>query len=245
MNRLLDLARPEQADEVRQFLSELPEIRSRRLAFNRGTTFADAFAVATPCWPWTAVWSRRSLQPSTRQKRIVSTTSVKNSRRPSALSALSTDSNRAEKAVNRASRLELGSTRRRRYTQAAGQSRTHRARLEREPANVNARIPSGAIYYGTATAAPSQSRSCRDDGRLPGGSRRIRALARRTSFRCGSRRIVGRRTALVRQHSLATMPHALLYCTSSEPVVSGRSYFSHSWNTRTPISASRWLGRSG
>ena len=106
--------------------------------------------------------------------------------------------------------------------------------------------PSGAIYYGTATAAPSQSRSCRDDGRLPGGSRRIRALARRTSFRCGSRRIVGR----IGQHlfgndSLATMPHALLYCTSSEPVVSGRSYFSHSWNTRTPISASRWLGRSG
>jgi DNA-binding IclR family transcriptional regulator len=48
MNRLLDLARPEQADEVRQFLSELPEIRSRRLAFKRGTTFADAFAVATP-----------------------------------------------------------------------------------------------------------------------------------------------------------------------------------------------------
>jgi DNA-binding IclR family transcriptional regulator len=48
MNRLLDLASPEQAGEVRQFLAELPEIRSRRLAFNRGATVADAFAVATP-----------------------------------------------------------------------------------------------------------------------------------------------------------------------------------------------------
>ena len=48
MYRLLDLAGPEQADEVRQFLAELPEIRSRRLAFNRGATFADAFTVATP-----------------------------------------------------------------------------------------------------------------------------------------------------------------------------------------------------
>jgi IclR family transcriptional regulator, acetate operon repressor len=48
MHRLLDLAGPEQAAEVRQFLSELPEIRSRHLAFNRGATFADAFVVATP-----------------------------------------------------------------------------------------------------------------------------------------------------------------------------------------------------
>jgi IclR family acetate operon transcriptional repressor len=48
MYRLLDLARPEQADDVRQFLAELPEIRSRRLAFNRGATLADAFVVATP-----------------------------------------------------------------------------------------------------------------------------------------------------------------------------------------------------
>jgi DNA-binding IclR family transcriptional regulator len=48
MNRLLDLASPEQADEVRQFLTELPEIRSRGLAFNRGVTLGDAFAVATP-----------------------------------------------------------------------------------------------------------------------------------------------------------------------------------------------------
>lgn len=47
MNRLLDLARPEQAGEVRQFLEELPQIRSCRLAFNRGATFADAFVVAT------------------------------------------------------------------------------------------------------------------------------------------------------------------------------------------------------
>ena len=48
MYRLLDLASPEQAGEIRQFLAELPEIRSRRLAFNRGVTFADAFVVATP-----------------------------------------------------------------------------------------------------------------------------------------------------------------------------------------------------
>jgi DNA-binding IclR family transcriptional regulator len=48
MYRLLDLARPEQADDVRQFLAELPEIRSRRLAFNRGATLPGAVAVATP-----------------------------------------------------------------------------------------------------------------------------------------------------------------------------------------------------
>jgi DNA-binding IclR family transcriptional regulator len=48
MYRLLDLAAPEQAGEVQQFLTELPEIRSRRLAFNRGVTLADAFAVAAP-----------------------------------------------------------------------------------------------------------------------------------------------------------------------------------------------------
>ena len=48
MYRLLDLAGPEQAGDVRQFLAELPDIRATRLAFNRGATFADAFVVATP-----------------------------------------------------------------------------------------------------------------------------------------------------------------------------------------------------
>jgi len=48
MHRLLDLAGPEQAAQVRQFLTELPEIRSRRLAFNRGATIPDAHVVATP-----------------------------------------------------------------------------------------------------------------------------------------------------------------------------------------------------
>jgi IclR family transcriptional regulator, acetate operon repressor len=48
MYRLLDLAAPEQAGEVQQFLAELPDIRSRRMAFNRGGTLADAHAVATP-----------------------------------------------------------------------------------------------------------------------------------------------------------------------------------------------------
>src|SRR4029453_14259101 len=48
MYRLLDLAGPEQAGEGRQFLAELPEIRSRKLAFNRAITLADAYAVATP-----------------------------------------------------------------------------------------------------------------------------------------------------------------------------------------------------
>ena len=48
MNRLLDMASPDQAGQVRQFLAELPEIRSRKLAFNRGVTFPDAFTVATP-----------------------------------------------------------------------------------------------------------------------------------------------------------------------------------------------------
>jgi DNA-binding IclR family transcriptional regulator len=48
MYRLLDLAGPDQAEAVRQFLAELPEIRSRGLAFNRGATVASAFVVATP-----------------------------------------------------------------------------------------------------------------------------------------------------------------------------------------------------
>ena len=48
MYRLLDLAGPERADDVRRFLAELPEIRATGLAFNRGTTLADAFVVATP-----------------------------------------------------------------------------------------------------------------------------------------------------------------------------------------------------
>jgi len=48
MHRLLDLAGHEHADDVRQFLAELSEIRSRRLAFNRGVTIAGAFVVATP-----------------------------------------------------------------------------------------------------------------------------------------------------------------------------------------------------
>ena len=47
MARLLRLASPDQAGEVRQFLAELPDIRARRLAFNRGATLADAFVVAT------------------------------------------------------------------------------------------------------------------------------------------------------------------------------------------------------
>ena len=48
MYRLLDFARPEQAGEVQQFLTELPDIRARWLAFNRGVTLRDAFVVATP-----------------------------------------------------------------------------------------------------------------------------------------------------------------------------------------------------
>jgi DNA-binding IclR family transcriptional regulator len=48
MYRLLDLAGPDHADAVRQFLTELPDIRSRGLAFNRGTTLPGAFVVATP-----------------------------------------------------------------------------------------------------------------------------------------------------------------------------------------------------
>lgn len=48
MYRLLDLAGSEQADKVREFLAELPEIRATGMAFNRGVTFADAFVVATP-----------------------------------------------------------------------------------------------------------------------------------------------------------------------------------------------------
>jgi Protein of unknown function (DUF5131)/Bacterial transcriptional regulator len=48
MYRLLDLAAPEHAGAVGQFLADLPEIRSRGLAFNRGTTIPGAFVVATP-----------------------------------------------------------------------------------------------------------------------------------------------------------------------------------------------------
>jgi IclR family acetate operon transcriptional repressor len=48
MHRLLNDAGPEHAGDVPQFLTELPEIRSRQLAFNRGVTIADAYVVATP-----------------------------------------------------------------------------------------------------------------------------------------------------------------------------------------------------
>ncbi len=48
MYRLLDLAGPDHAEAVRQFLTELPEIRSRQLAFNRGATVSGAYVVATP-----------------------------------------------------------------------------------------------------------------------------------------------------------------------------------------------------
>jgi DNA-binding IclR family transcriptional regulator len=48
MYRLLDLAGPEHADAVRQFLAELPDIRTRNLAFNRGATIPGALVVATP-----------------------------------------------------------------------------------------------------------------------------------------------------------------------------------------------------
>ena len=33
---------------LHRWLTEVPEIRSRRLAFNRGATFEDAFVAATP-----------------------------------------------------------------------------------------------------------------------------------------------------------------------------------------------------
>jgi DNA-binding IclR family transcriptional regulator len=48
MYRLLDMAAPEQAGDVRQFLAELADIRATGLAFNRGETLAEAFIVATP-----------------------------------------------------------------------------------------------------------------------------------------------------------------------------------------------------
>ena len=87
MYRLLDLAGPEQAGEVRQFLAELSEIRSRRLAFNRGGTLADVFAVATALLAPDGELIAAMMRPSPIQKRIVSTRSAKRSRRPSPLSA--------------------------------------------------------------------------------------------------------------------------------------------------------------
>ena len=48
MYRLLDLAGPEHTAAVTQFLAELPDIRTRHLAFNRGTTIPGALVVATP-----------------------------------------------------------------------------------------------------------------------------------------------------------------------------------------------------
>ena len=92
MYRLLDLARPEQAGEVRQFLAELPEIRATRLAFNRGATFADAFVVATPLLTHDgrliaaisaavdAVRSRSSRRPSAKSSRRRLPRSVRNTR---------------------------------------------------------------------------------------------------------------------------------------------------------------------
>lgn len=83
MYRLLDLATPEQAGGVRQFLAQLPEIRTRRLAFNLGVTLADAFAVATPLLAPDGTRIARSARPSTCPQRSVSTISAKSSRRPS------------------------------------------------------------------------------------------------------------------------------------------------------------------
>ena len=54
MYRLLDLAGPEQAGEVRQFLAEPPEIRSRRLAFTAASRSQTHLAWPRPCWQPTA-----------------------------------------------------------------------------------------------------------------------------------------------------------------------------------------------
>jgi len=48
MYRPLDLAGPEHAADALRFVAELPDIRSRRVAFNREATFADAYVVETP-----------------------------------------------------------------------------------------------------------------------------------------------------------------------------------------------------
>ena len=83
MYRLLDLAGPERADEVRRFLAELPEIRATGLAFNRGATFADAFVVATPLLGTRRLGSSpRSAPRSTHRKPIDSTSSAKSSSPP-------------------------------------------------------------------------------------------------------------------------------------------------------------------
>ena len=113
-----------------------------------------------------------------------------------------------------------------------------------DSANLNARSLSGVIRYAAATAAPSPSRSstrarCRvgpDECRLELGEHLLDAGFRGVVSRLGQ--------VLVRQRQLGDCRHALPYCTSSEPVVSRRSYLSHTWRTRTEISASRLLGRS-
>lgn len=105
MYRLLELAGAEQAGEVRQFLAELPEIRSRRLAFNRGVTFKDAFAVATLLLasdgsPIAAITA--AVDP---RRRIVSTMSARSSRRQSPFSAPGTGSTTPDHPRRRAARL--------------------------------------------------------------------------------------------------------------------------------------------
>ena len=122
MNRLLDLASPEQAGEVRQFLTELPEIRSRRLAFNRGVTFGDAFAVATPLLApdgslIAAISAAVDASEADRLDEI-----GEQLKKAIPLSALNTASNRAERPASQSS-IPPGTRRnpqRRRWTQATG-----------------------------------------------------------------------------------------------------------------------------
>ena len=91
MHRLLDLAGPDQAGHVRQFLTELPEIRSRRLAFNRGVTIADAFVVATPLSaPDGRLIAAISAAIDSSEAHSASTTSAKSSRTQSPPSAPTT-----------------------------------------------------------------------------------------------------------------------------------------------------------
>ena len=100
MHRLLDLAGPEQAGHVRQFLTELPEIRSRRLAFNRGVTIADAFVVATPLLARDGRMIAAISAGIDSPRRIVSTNSARNSRRQSPPSVPNTAWRAAPKAAS-------------------------------------------------------------------------------------------------------------------------------------------------
>ena len=154
MYRLLDLAGPEQASEVRQFLTELPEIRSRRSLSSGGTR--GRISIARPL---SGTGSRSDRGDECSRRRVRGGSSRRPGRRAKEgrchSRALGPDSSRAERlAVNPASGWNsksilkvVGAT------QATGQAvRTNGARLERDGQCQCSKSSAGVIHYAADAA---------------------------------------------------------------------------------------------